>query len=726
MRQVFLQKGAVVVKEVSQPRLDEYSVLVCVHYSFMSPGTELASMHQAQAGLLSNIPSKIKNVLATASSHGVDGTTAFIRESLQGSIHSLGYSVSGAVIAVGSKVSRFRTGDYVACAGAGYANHADLVCVPENLTVKINKKEHVRAASVTTIGAIALQGVRRAQLELGERVCVIGLGLVGQLTVQLARQSGCSVIGIDLVPERCELAAKLGAQHVFSGTDGIETEIDLITEHYGVDATIIAAASKSNEIINQALAITRRKGRVVVVGDVGLSLQAEEFYKKEIDLRVSFSYGPGRNDPAYENQGHDYPLAYVRWTENRNMQAFVEMIEQGRLVIDPLMSTEIDIDNIERGYQQLENKALLGVVLRYGPNEQAASQAVSQSKAVLEYQDQEKIRFVPAVADSIRVGIVGVGGFAQIKLMPMVSKLKNTKINAIVDANIANSINVSKLYGAAQALAHDDELFATDLVDAVVISSSHKLHCEQALKALAHGKAVFLEKPMVTDFEQLGRMQEFFRKHPNMPFCVNYNRSFAPFMIKIKNQVAKRKTPLVAHYRMNAGYTDKNYGVQVQAGAGRIIGEACHIIDLFCFLTEANPVAVSVESLHAQRTDIFPTDNFTAQISFDDGSICSLLYTALGHASLGKERMELFFDGKSIVMEEYTQLYGFGISSSFNETVTMPDKGYEGLLRTFFKGLHKKNEQSPIPFARLFKVAELSLIIDQLACEGGGTKELNS
>ncbi len=476
------------------------------------------------------------------------------------------------------------------------------------------------------------------------------------------------------------------------------------------------------KIINQAIAITRRKGRVVIVGDVGLEINRENFYKKEIDLRMSCSFGPGRNDPMYEEQGHDYPFAYVRWTENRNMQAFVELIEQDRLDIDSLISAEVDLDHIERAYEKLENKQVLGVVLRYGPNEQAANSAVTSSKAVLEY--QEKLRFGQAFTDSIRVGIVGAGGFAKVKLMPVVAKLKNTKISAIVDANIANSINTSKLYGAAQALAHDDELFTSDLVDAVVISSPHKFHCDQALKALAHGKAVFLEKPMVTDFDQLARMQEFFRKHPNMPFCVDYNRSFAPFMLKIKNQVAKRKSPLVAHYRMNAGYIDKNDWRQSQVGAGRIIGEACHIFDLFCFLTDANPIAVSVESLHGQRTDIFPTDNFTAQISFDDGSICSLLYTALGHASLGKERMELFFDGKSIVMEEYTQLYGFGISSSFNETVSTPDKGHESLLRTFFKGLQKNADHSPIPFARLYKVAELSLIIDRLACEGGGTKQL--
>lgn len=718
MRQVFLQKGTVVVKEVSQPQLDEYSVLVCVHYSFISSGIELTSMHHAHTGLVGNFPAKIKNVLATVSTYGVEGTTALIRETLQGSIHALGYAVSGQVIAVGKKVRRFRTGDYVACAGVGYANHADLVCVPEHLTVKISKKEQVRAASITSIGAVALQGIRRAQLELGERVCVIGLGLVGQLMVQLARESGCVVIAIDPIKARRELASKLGAQYVFDASSStLIEEINLITEHYGVDATIITAASKESEIINQAMAITRRKGRVIIIGEIGLTLKTEEFYKKEIDLRVSFSYGPGRNDPEYEKHGHDYPFAHVRWTENRNMQAFVELIEQGRLTIDPLIAAEVDLENINQGYKSLENEAILGLVLRYGPSERSLQQPMQQSKAVLEY--TEKIRFVPAMPDSIRVGIVGAGAIAKARLIPVVSKLKNMKIQAIVDTNIANSINTTQLYGGARALAHDDELFATDLVDAVVISSFHKFHCDQALKALSHGKAVFLEKPMVTDFEQLGRMQEFFRKHPNMPFCVDYNRSFSPFMVKIKNQVAKRKTPLVAHYRMNMGFVDKNHW-----GAGRIIGEACLILDLFCYLTDANPIAVSVESLHTQRTDIFPTDNFTAQISFDDGSICSLLYTALGHESLGKERMELFFDKKSIVMEEYTQLYGFGISSSFNETVSSPDKGHEQLIKTFFKGLHKNNEEPPIPFSRLFKVAELSLIIDQLACEGGGTKDL--
>ncbi len=698
MRQVFLQRGAVVVKEVSQPRLEENSVLVCVHYSFIGSSTVLAMMQQnkTESGFFSDIPSKIKKVIETVSAHGVDGTAALIKEKLRGELQPLGYSVSGQVVAVGSKVRKFRTGDFVACAGIGYANNADLVCVPEELTVKISK-DHLRESSVICLGSIALHSVARAQVSLGNRVCVMGLGIVGQFAAQLARESGCSVIGVDDVAERLMIAQQCGIEHVISTESGsFVDDINLITEHQGVDATIItASAVHDNQLINRAISVTRAGGSIVVVGDVGLILNRDDFYKKEIDLRSS-SYEP----------------------HNHSMQAFADLIESKRIQIEPLIAAQIDLDKIEHGYEKLENKMVLGIVLRYEPNQEAAAQAMHQSKAVLEY--QEKVRFVPAVTDTIRVGVVGIGGFARVKLMPFVAQLKNTKINAIVDSNIADSMNVAKFYGAARALAHDDELFANDLVDAVVISSPHKYHCDQALKALAHGKAVFVEKPMVTDFEQLERMQDFFRKHPNMPFCVDYNRSFSPFMLKIKTQLARRKSPLVAHYRINSGYLDKE---QTQAGAGRIISEACHILDLFCFLTDANPVAVSVESLHAQRTDIFPTDNFTAQISFDDGSVCSLLYTALGHTNLGKERMELFFDGKSIVMEDYMQLYGFGLSSSFNETVSSPDIGYQELIRTFFKGLNKKGEH-PIPYARLFKVAELSLIIDKLACEGGGAKEL--
>lgn len=729
MRQVFLEKGAITLKEICQPALEKDSVLVSVHYSFISSGTESATINNAQQNVLfTNIPQKIAKVLESIATNGIEGTKALIRGRLASSVQSLGYSISGRVIAVGSNVKKIRTGDYVACAGAGYANHADVVCVPENLTVVIPDPALLREASLTTIGAIALQGVRRAQLQLNETVAVIGLGLIGQITVQLLKQSGCKVVGIDILNDRLELALKMGADFVFNaGLKQVNKEIEFLTEHYGVDCTIITAASKSDAIVQQAMEITRKKGKVVVVGDVGLALQRAPFYQKEIDLLISCSYGPGRYDSSYEQNGNDYPFPYVRWTENRNMQAFVDLLHRKQLDVQSLISDCVPVDKVQEGYDLLQTKNCLGVVLSYLPKDDAQfvpKSTVNNTQVTQDITTDSGITFIPATKTTLRVGVVGAGGFAKIKLMPIIARMKNVSINAIVDADMSNSINVSRLYGVAKALNDDKDLFIDDLVDTVIIASPHKYHCDQALNALRHGKAVFMEKPMVTDFEQFSRLSSFLKKNPNVPFCVDYNRSFAPFVLKIKETIASRKSPLIVHYRMNAGFIPKEHWVQTEVGAGRIVGEACHIFDLFCALTGSHPVAVSVESLKPSSDDLFPTDNFSAQISFYDGSVCTLLYTSLGHADLGKERMELFYDSKCIVMDDFKVLQGYGLPASFNQKVNTGDKGHEYVLKTFLTNLQIPNAKPLISLERLNTVAELTLIIDQLACQGGGAREL--
>ncbi len=732
MRQVFLDRGTITVKEVAEPLLDDHLVLVGVHYSLISSGTELATINQAKTGIFNNVPHKIKKVLESIKANGIQATTTLVKEKLKGETQSLGYSCSGHVIAVGKKVKNIRAGDLVACAGAGYANHADLVCVPESLVVPVRNEQFLRAASLTTLGAIALQGIRQAEVTIGEYVVVIGLGLLGQLTVQLAKMSGAFVIGIDVMPERVALALQQGADAAFQvNQDNIISEIEFLTKHYGVDTTIITAASTSNEIIQQAMDITRKKGRIVIVGDVGLTLSRDPFYQKEIDLRISCSYGPGRYDPNYEEAGNDYPYAYVRWTENRNMQAFVSLIERKELNLDSLISKEVTLETVEQVYEQLKAKEVVGIVLNYQKEQptNACTQIIPATQdghicAVTEPAPLDKLQFIPAKKDNVRVGFIGVGGFAKIKLLPIVSKIKNISIDAVVDADMSNSVSVSRTYGAAKSYSNDNELFQQDIVDAVVIASPHKYHCDQALMALKNGKAVFLEKPMVTNFEQLERLRTFFRMNPHAPLCVDYNRSFAPFIQKIKRAITTRHAPMMIHYRMNAGYIPKEHWIQTSVGAGRIIGEACHIIELFCFLVGAKPSAVSVEAIHASRDDIFPTDNLTVQIRFSEGSICSLLYTALGHKSLSKERMEVHFDGKTIVMDDYMKLEGYGMPSSFAETTPFPDKGHAVLLNQFFTSFRKGHNATPISWDHLDMVAELTLIIDQLACQGGGVHEL--
>lgn len=719
MRQLFLEKNAIAIKEVCQPLLEDNTVLVSVHYSFISSGTESATIENCSKRLFSgNISQKINRVIQSIITHGIEATKAQLKGHLKGKVLSLGYSCSGQIIAVGKKVRGLRPGDFVACAGGGYAQHADIVVVPENLVVKI-KKEQLKEASITTIGAIAMQGIRRSELQLGEIVCVVGLGLLGQLTVQLAKKSGCTVIGIDLMQERLDLAAQLGADYVYlASEENLKNDIAFFTQHEGVDCTIITAASKSDAIVQLAMEITRRKGKVVLVGDVGLNLNRSPMYEKEIDFLISCSYGPGRYDTNYEQENYDYPYAYIRWTENRNMQSFVKLLEDKQIRVDSLISETISIDDAEQAYEHIQKKAALGIVLEYLPKKEAYTPAVHTYASV-----HDKPIFKPATQTELRVGFVGAGGFAQYKLMPIISKLNQVRINAIVDSSITQSINASRIYGAAKALTNDRDLFNEDLCDVVVIASPHLYHCDQIINALSHGKAVFSEKPMVTTYEQLDRLMKFLEDNKSVPFCVDYNRSFSPFMRKIKETIAKRSSPLVVHYRMNAGFVSKTHWTQTDIGAGRIIGEACHIFDLFSYLTDAEPVAVSVESLNPNRDDLFPTDNFSAQISYSDGSICSLLYTSLGHADVGKERMELYYDSKTIIMNNYCTLVGYGLSTTFNEKVTVPDKGHEQLIREFF-GSVSTGTPGPISLERLRTIAHITLVIDELACQGGGSSAL--
>ncbi|MGB8468084.1 MAG: bi-domain-containing oxidoreductase [Candidatus Babeliales bacterium] len=711
MRQIFLQKNMIAIRDVCQPLLEDDMVLVQVHYSCISPGTENATIAASKQPLWTNLHTKLQKIVQSLQANGIHGTRALVNEKLAGPTYALGYACSGVVIAVGSRVRNLRIGDMVACAGAGYAHHAEIIVVPENLVVPVHKKELLAQAAVTTLGAIALQGIRRAQLQLGESVAVLGLGLLGQLTAQMANNAGATVFGIDLLDGRLSLAKQLGTDCIINGTlQSAEQIIAAHTAHQGVDVTIITASSASNEIIQQAMRITRKKGRVVLVGDVGMQLERDPLYQKEIDFLISCSYGPGRYDVQYEKEGQDYPYAYVRWTENRNMQAVVQMIEKGTLVIDPLIQ-QMPLEQAAKAYQQLQKQQTLGVILTYQheKKEEIADTSIKPARV-----------FHTRHPNFVRVGVIGAGGFAKVMLMPILSSLKNVAINAIVDPHMGNALTSSALYRGARVLSHDQALFDEDLVDAVIIASPHRYHCAQALTALENGKAVFLEKPMVTTFEQLHLFTDYLTHHPQAPLCIDYNRSFAPYIQKIKRALDSRTSPLIMHYRMNAGFIPKDHWTQTEMGAGRIIGEACHIIDLFHMLCEAQPVAVSVEAARPYSDDITVTDNVSIQISFSDGSIGTLLYTALGHHEMGKERMELFFDSQSIVMEDFARLTGYGLPASFNEKTKIPDKGHRALIEQFFTSVIQ-HTPPPIAFDRLRSVAHITLVIDQLAKQGGGS-----
>lgn len=722
MKQVFLNKGVATVEEFPAPQVSDRSILVAVSYSFISTGTEGATVAASTQDafikrLITRAPKYVVKIAQAVREHGVKGTVSLVKGKLK-QLLALGYSCSGQVISVGKDVTRFKVGDYVACAGAGIASHAEFVAVPENLAVRLPNESVLKQASVTTIGSIAMQGVRRADLRFGETVCVIGLGLIGQITAQLLKRAGCTVIGVDIVQERIKIARELGIDFAYNPTEcSLKREVDFITEHYGVDATIITAGAPTGEIIDQAMEITRKRGKVVLVGDVKIDFDRGTFYKKEIDFLISCSYGPGRYDSQYEQKGVDYPYAYVRWTENRNMQLFVKMLARKEIVIDPLISREFELERAGEAYDYLKNKKPLGIVLSYSPKELNGNGDGEEAIAIpIEFTSYK------APEDVLKVGMVGFGGFAKVKLFPILTTCPGLRVDAFVDVDSANALNSSNQIGASVVTNSYEDVLVNDDINMVVIATPHKDHARQTIDFLKAGKAVFCEKPATCTWSELNELKLLFRQDKNLLYAVDFNRSFAPFVTAVKDVVTKRSNPLVITYRMNAGFIPQEHWVQQQGG--RVIGEACHIFELFSFLVGADPVHVSVEVVHPSGDDLVSNDNFSAHIRFSDGSLCSLLYTSLGNNGLNKERMEVFFDGKSIVMDDYRKLTGYGLPVSFNRSVLEQDKGHSTLLTNFVVAARTQNGVSPISFDRIVKATELSLIIDELARKGGGIRDL--
>jgi predicted dehydrogenase/threonine dehydrogenase-like Zn-dependent dehydrogenase len=649
MKQVLVRSGAVVVEEVPAPSPGPKEILVRVAYSCVSAGTELAGLRTSALPLYRRAlrqPEHVRKAFEMVRDQGLVRTWERISGQLAAGTPT-GYSAAGEVQEVGAEVEGFARGDHVACAGAGIANHAEFISVPVNLAVHVPAALDLADASTVTLGAIALQGVRRCQPTLGESVVVLGLGLLGQLTAQLLRANGCRVIGVDVNVARLAIATQLGLQLALepTGADWI-TQVHRHTDGVGADAVIITASSSSPEVIAQALRSCRRKGRVIVVGDVSLQIERADLYAKELDLLISTSYGPGRYDPEYEEGGQDYPLPYVRWTENRNMQAYLGMLVAGAVQLGPLRAGIFEVDRAAEGYGQLRSDARMIAVLAYPARDGAERRSVPLPR--------------PArPAGAIGVALVGAGGFAQGMHLPNLLKLrKQFTLRAVVSRSGANAKAVATHYGAAYAATDVEQVLEDQQVQLVLIATRHDQHASLVLKALAAGKHVFVEKPLCLTAEELGAIEDFYRNRGERApvLMTGFNRRFAPAVTRLREAVRTRSAALMVTYRMNAGYIPATHWVHGPQGGGRNIGEACHIYDLFQAITGSTWVECAALSIGGRTGQFRRDDNFTAAARYADGSLCTLTYTALGAKEYPKERMEVFCDGQVFSLDDYKAL----------------------------------------------------------------------
>lgn len=703
MKQVFNKKGEIILGEVPAPVAGDDEILVQVYYSCISSGTEISVLKNQGKSLIKKAlekPENIKKVLDMIRERGIADSVAKIRNKIDAKTQT-GYSASGVVLEAGKNVCGFKPGDFVACAGAGIANHAEFISVPSNLTVRLPEGLSLKIASTVALGAIALQGVRRCSPEIGSYVVVIGLGILGQITSQLLKASGCRVMGIDINENRINKAISLGLyKGVSAKSSDIVKEVIQNTNGFGADAVIITAASGSDLLINQSVEMCRRKGKVVIVGDVAINIKREEFYKRELDVLISTSYGPGRYDDNYEVKGFEYPYAYVRWTEKRNMDEYLKLISENKLDIEALIEATFPIESAKEAYEYIKSdKRPLIVILEYNPESKPVDKISFEYKADIK-------------DEKINVGIIGAGSFTQDVHLPNLGKLKDIfNIYAICSKVGGEAESLARQYKAYIATTDYNRILNDEKIKLVLVSTRHNLHAKIAIDSLKAGKAVFVEKPMALNVRELLELKEIIEK-TKIPYMVGFNRRFSPYSAKIKEIIKNRTNPLIINYRMNAGYIPKEHWVHNEEGGGRNIGEACHIYDLFNFFTDSEFYCVSAHSITPLSGQYLINDNFSATIKYKNGSICNLIYTSMGSKAAPKEQMDVYFDGKNLYLNDFKELYLYDARIKLLDK-GIQDKGHLNELKSFGEYLKGSYESGVIPLWQLIQATEISFEVEK-------------
>jgi len=695
MRQLIqtLMNGEIRLIEVPPPVLGKGFILIKNHYSLISPGTEGSTVRAAQKGLIGKAkerPQQLRQAIDFLKQQGPIQTYKTVMSKLD-AYSPLGYSTAGEAVAVASDVKGFEAGDFVACGGGGYASHAEIVAVPQNLCVKLPPDADLKKAAYNTLGAIALQGARQADLNIGESCAVIGLGLIGQLTCLILRAGGLKIAGIDIDPVMVNIARKNCADLSLLRDDpSIEEKIKEFTSGIGVDAVIITAATQSPDPINFAGLIARKKGRVVVVGDIPTGFDREPYYRKELELRMSCSYGPGRYDPLYEEKGVDYPVGYVRWTEKRNMEAFQELVHTGKIKIDYLTTHIFGLEDAPKAYDLIlkREEPCLGILIKYNVEETKLKRKIEVGRRTPQ--------------GRINIGFIGAGNYAQSFLLPNLPKNKDIVLKGVMTSSGAVARKVAEKYGFEFCTSEEKEIFENPEINTVFIATRHNSHAAYVIKALQNRKNVEVEKPLCLNERELEEIKENYeaaqKTSPAPILMVGFNRRFSPLTQILKEHIGEG--PMAMIYRINAGSILPDSWIQDKdIGGGRIIGEICHFVDYMTFINGSFPDHVFAAAM-SDASNLEDTVNIS--LKFKNGSVGTISYLANGSKSLFKEYIEIYRAGMTGIIKDFKKLEIYE-KRKISKKLFRRDKGQKNMMHNFFKAIHN-GEASPIGFENIYSV----------------------
>ena len=684
MRQITqkLKSGKIKVIEVPIPVIQDGCLLVRNHYSLVSAGTEGSTVKTARKGYIGKAnerPQQVKQVVDVLKTQGPLQTYRAVMKKLD-SYAPLGYSCAGVVIGVPSNKADYAIGDLVACGGVGLASHAEVVNVPVNLCVKLKQNANLAQAAYNTMGAIALQGFRQADIGLGESCAVIGLGLLGQLTALILRAAGIRVVGIDIDSAMVDFAAQhcldlaLNRKHY-----GIKDRISDFTGGIGCDAVIITAASDSLDPINFAGVISRQKGTIVVVGEVPTGFDREpHFYKKELQVKMSCSYGPGRYDPVYEEKGVDYPIAYVRWTENRNMQAFQELIYSKKIDVSYLTTHAFKLEDAPAAYDMIlaKSEPYLGILIEYD-----ASKKIDLKERNLNI----KLPAMSYEPSAVNIGFIGAGSYAQSHLLPNIPKDSDVLRKAIMTATGSSARSSAERYGFDFCTTSEKDIIQNDEINTIFIATRHDSHAHYVVEALKAGKHVYVEKPLCLKIQELEDIRKWYElsNFSNQLLMVGYNRRFSPLIQQIRKEIGEG--PMAMIYRVNAGAVPKESWIQdSEFGGGRIIGEVCHFVDTLTFLSGSLPISVYANAM-VDPSNLNDTLNIT--LTYQNGSIGTISYFANGDKRVSKERIEVFSHGAVAVVDDFKELTIYSNGKKIRKKLLSQDKGQKEEVRKFVNAI---------------------------------------